>query len=271
MTNNNLQSSFLTSDQTRIFYQIDGPSDAEVVCLSHCFGSNHHYWDCHLPAVEGYRILRYDTRGHGQSDCPPGPYSLAGLAGDVIEVIDALSIERVHFVGVSMGGMIGQTLALANPDRLLSLTLANSPCNYTDAQIVLWRERAQEVQDRGIDSVKPALMERWFTDEAATERLPGYEFIDQAFSNFTAQSFDAATAAICQIDTRDDLHRIEVPTLLFGSPDDPGVPVAVSELMAERIPNASLHWLAPSRHLATLEQVESFNRILRSFLNEHAR
>jgi len=265
-----MQSSFLTSDNARIFYKIEGASDAEVVCLSHCFGSNHQYWDCHLPAVQGYRILRYDGRGHGQSDCPAGPYSLSLLTCDVIELIDSLAIERMHFVGVSMGGMIGQTLALSHAERLLSLTLANSPCNYTDAQVSLWHERAQTVVDSGIDSVKPALMRRWFTDQAAIARTPGYAFIDRAFSNFSADSFAANTAAISQINTRNELHRINVPTLLFGSPDDPGVPVDVSELMAERIPDSRLHWLAPSRHLATLEQVDPFNNILRGFLAEQS-
>jgi 3-oxoadipate enol-lactonase len=261
-----VSSTIHTSDQTRIFYRIDGPADADVVCLSHCFGSDHHYWDCHLPAVDGYRVLRYDTRGHGQSDCPNGPYTLAGLAEDVIDLIDALSIKRMHFVGVSMGGMIGQTLALQHPDRLKSLTLANSPCHYNAAQIALWQERAQLVSEQGISVVKAALMERWFTDQAAREQAPGYQYIDRAFSRFSANSFAAATAAICQINTNNDLPRISVPTLLFGSPDDPGVPVEVSELMAERIPDARLHWLAPSRHLATLEQVDDFNTTLQRFL-----
>jgi len=258
--------SFVTSDQTKLYYQIEGPSGADVVFLSHCFGSNLHYWDCHLPALEGYRVLRYDTRGHGQSDCPPGPYSLSQLGGDVIELLDSLHMRHVHFVGVSMGGMIGQTLALEHADRLLSLTLANSPCSYTDEQIELWLERADIVANEGIEAVKPALMQRWFTDQAAKDGSPGYIFIEQAFSEFSAESFVAATAAVSQINTRERLQQLRIPTLLFGSPDDPGVPVPVSEFMAEQIPDAQLHWLAPSRHLASLEQADSFNRILKRFL-----
>jgi 3-oxoadipate enol-lactonase len=260
-----------TSDHTDLFFQLDGPADADVVCLSHCFGSDHRYWDCHLPAVDGYRILRYDTRGHGQSDCPPGPYTLQRLATDVIDLINALSIDKMHFVGVSMGGMIGQTLALQHADRLTSLTLANSPCHYSEAQVALWLERSQLVSEQGIAAVKEVLMQRWFTDQAAKDQSPGYVYIDQAFSRFSAESFAAATAAICQINTTEDLRRISLPVLLFGSPDDPGVPVEVSELMADRIPDSTLHWLAPSRHLATLECVEDFNRLLQTFLSKNSK
>jgi len=167
-----------------------------------------------------------------------------------------------------MGGMIGQTFALEHANRLLSLTLANSPCHYSAAQIALWAERSQLVLDNGIESVKSALMQRWFSDQAAAVGAPGYQYIDNAFSQFTPASFAAATAAICQINTKDQLHRIRTSTLLIGSPDDPGVPVEVSELMAELIPHSQLHWLAPSRHLATLEQPDRFNAILRTFLEE---
>jgi len=265
-----MSNTITTTDGTKLFFSIEGPVEADVVCLSHCFGSNHRYWDFHLPALEGLRVLRYDTRGHGNSACPPGPYSLKRLAQDVVELLDELSIDRVHFVGVSMGGMTGQTLALEHADRVGSLTIANSPCHYRDEQIALWRERADAVLDHGIATVKPALMERWFTEQAATQRLPGYVFMDRAIDQFTPACFAAAVEALCEIDTTERLHRIAVPTLLFGSADDPGVPVEVSRLMAARIPNAELHWLEPSRHLATLEQPVAFNTVLRTFLQTHA-
>lgn len=257
----------LQSSGLRVYYELSGPHGAPVVCLSHCFGSNLDYWDCHLPAFEGFNVLRFDARGHGRSDHPAGPYSLSQMAKDVVDLLDLLDIEYVHFVGVSMGGMIGQTLALSHRDRLLSLTLANSPCAYSPQQIALWRERAQLVLEQGIEAVRPVLMERWFTDEAASSGLPGYRFMDRAFTEFSPASFAAATEAICQIDTCERLGEVTVPALIVGSQDDPGVPVSVSEMMADRIPEAELHWLTPARHLATLEQPEGFNRIVRKFLN----
>lgn len=261
-----MQSHFLASDNTRLFYKLEGPANADVVCFSHCFGSNHHYWDSHLAAADGFKVLRYDARGHGQSDSPAGPYSLSRMADDVVELLDFLSLKHVHFVGVSMGGMIGQTLALTQSSRLLSLTLANTPSRYTKEQVLLWQERADQVAKHGIESVKPALMERWFTDEAAVHRIAGYEFINQVFSEFSAKSFAAATAAVSTIDTTDKLHTIKVPTLLFGSRDDPGVPIEVTEYMAKQIADCRLHWLSPARHLATLEQVGMFNQLLKEFL-----
>ena len=119
---------------TEIAYELSGPAGAPVILLSHCFCADHVFWDPHLEACAGFRVLRYDTRGHGRSSRPPGPYTLDQLAGDVIGVMDGLKISQVHFVGVSMGGMIGQTLALAYPERLHSLALVNTTPIYSDAQ-----------------------------------------------------------------------------------------------------------------------------------------
>ncbi len=260
----------LQASGLRVCYELIGPCGAPVVCLAHCFGSNLGYWDCHLPAFDGFRVLRYDARGHGGTDRPAGPYSLKQLADDVVALLDRLQLGIVHFVGVSMGGMVGQTLALDHADRLASLTLANSPCRYTPAQVSLWRERAQLVLEQGVNAVQPALMACWFTDEAAQRRSPGYCFMERAFGSFSATSFAAATEAISRIDTCDRLASIAVPTLLFGSRDDPGVPVSVSEMMARRIVQAELHWLEPARHLASLERADEFNRIIRQFLADVA-
>ena len=247
-------------------YELSGPVDAPVVCLNHCFCADHRFWDWHMPAFNGYRVLRYDTRGHGRSSAPPGPYALSALAGDVVGLLDGLGIERVHFAGVSMGGMIGQTIALEHGGRLASLALINTTPEYSDDQRRLWRERAEIVLRDGIEAVHANLMERWFTDEAIAVQSPGYVYMMDVVNRFAPSSFDAVTAAMCELDTSARLARIDVPTLVVAAPEDPGVPVALSERLAERIPDAELHWLSPARHLATLEHVEAFNRLISDFL-----
>jgi 3-oxoadipate enol-lactonase len=249
-----------------IAYAFDGPVDAPVVMLSHCFCADHRFWDPHLPACDGFRILRYDTRGHGASGRPPGPYTLDMLADDAIGLMDVLGIDDVHFAGVSMGGMIGQTVALSHPERLASLALINTTPVYSDAQRIAWRERADVVLRDGIASVHGGLMRRWFTDEAIAGGNAGYRYIAEMAHRFSPQSFDAVTAAMCQLDTTKRLGEISAPTLVVAAPDDPGVPPELSEKLAQDIPNAELHWLTPARHLATLEHVEAFNRLLRAHL-----
>lgn len=251
-----------------IAYELSGPADAPVVMLSHCFCADHRFWDPHLDACAGFRVLRYDTRGHGRSSRPPGPYTLDDLACDVIAVLDGLGIDQVHFVGVSMGGMIGQTVAIAHPERLHSLALVNTTPLYSAAQRDAWRERAAIVLDQGMAAVHDGLMRRWFTDEAIATGNAGYRYMAEIVCRFAPESFDAVTAAMCQLDTTDRLRHIAARTLVVAAPEDPGVPPELSQLLATEIPNADLHWLSPARHLATLEYVDRFNDLLRSHLKQ---
>lgn len=251
-------------------YTLEGQESAPVVCLNHCFCADHRFWDAHLPAFNGFRVLRYDTRGHGQSSAPLGPYNLSMLSGDTARLLENLEISQVHFVGVSMGGMIGQTLALEYPEKIASLSLVNTTPEYSDAQKILWRERAEVVLDQGIGAVQAALMSRWFTDEAIASNHPGYRYMNGVVSQFRPESFDAVTAAMCELNTTARLKNIRAPAMVVAAPDDPGVPPELSETLAREIPTATLHWLTPARHLATLEHVGTFNGWMRDFLNEVA-
>ena len=252
----------------RMAYELSGPEGAPVACLNHCFGSDLHYWDRHLAAFEGFRVLRYDTRGHGGSDAPSGPYWLEMLAADVAGLQDALGIERVHFCGVSLGGQIAQTFALDYPERIASLLLVNTTCEYSEDQVALWRARARQVLEEGIEALHAALMARWFTDEAVAEQPPGYRYMADAIRRFPPRSFAAAVEAMCHLHTTPRLPRIAAPTLVIGTPEDPGAPREVTEKMARLIPNASLEWLTPGRHLASLEHPERFNALVRAFLSK---
>ena len=249
-----------------MFYDLSGPDAAPVVCLNHCFGSDHRYWDHHMAAFEGFRILRHDTRGHGETDAPAGPYTLSMIASDIVGLLDALDIGQVHFCGVSMGGMIAQTLALEHAERIASLMLVNTTCEYSEAQRVLWRERADLALAGGIEAVHAVLMDRWFTQDAADRQIPGYRYMAETFRRFKPTSFDAVIEAMRGLDTTAGLPGIKVPTMVVATPDDPGAPTETSEKMAAAIGDAELHWLAPARHLATLEHPERFNTLARGFL-----
>ena len=252
--------------EIRMAYELSGPEGAPVACLNHCFGSDLHYWDRHLDAFEGFRVLRYDTRGHGGSDAPPGPYRLEVLAADVAGLQDALGIERVHFCGVSLGGQVAQTFALDYPERVASLILVNTTCEYSEDQVALWRARARQVVEEGIESLHDKLMIRWFTDEAVVRQPPGYRYMADAIRRFRPESFAAAVEAMCHLHTTPRLPRIGAPALVIGTPEDPGAPREVTEKMARLIPNADLEWLTPARHLSSLEHPERFNALVRAFL-----
>ena len=265
-----MTSGWIDAGGIRMAYELTGPEGAPVACLNHCFGSDLHYWDRHLAAFEGLRVLRYDTRGHGGSDAPPGPYRLGRLAADVAGLQDALGIERVHFCGVSLGGQIAQTFALDYPERVASLILVNTTCEYTEDQVALWRARVRQVLEEGIEPLHATLMARWFTDEAVAGQPPGYRYMADAIRRLSPRSFAAAVEAMCHLHTTPRLPRIAAPTLVIGTPEDPGAPREVTEKMARLIPGAALEWLTPARHLASLEHPERFNALVRAFLSKQA-
>jgi len=246
-------------------YSLSGPVDAPVISLNHCFSGDHRYWDHHLAAFEGFRVLRHDTRGHGGSDTPSGPYTLAMMASDLLGLLDLLDISRVHLCGVSMGGMISQNLAIAAPERVASLALVNTTCKYDTDQVQGWQDRASLVESEGITPLYDMLMMRWFTEAAAKNRIPGYCYMENCLKRFKPEAFTAVSAAISNLDTTTELARLEMPRIVIATKDDPGVPTATSELMARQL-GVEPHWIGPAQHLATLEHPKIFNRIIRAFL-----
>lgn len=255
----------ITVGDIDLHYALSGPKGAPVVCLNHCFAADHRYWDHHLSAFDGFRVLRHDARGHGESSAPPGPYSLEMMATDLIGLLDALDIAKVHLCGVSMGGMIAQTVALNAPVRVSSLALINTISEYSPDQIQVWRDRAALVMRDGIQAVQLPLMARWFTDEAAAKRPPGYIYMAETLSRFAPESFAAISTAVCGLNTTARLAELRMPSLVLATPDDPGVPTTSSQRMADML-GVEPYWLEPARHLATLEHPETFNRLIREFL-----
>lgn len=261
-----MTTSFAPAVDIEIAYVESGPKDAPAVIMGHCFCADHRFWNAHLPACDGCRTIRFDTRGHGASGRSDGPYTLAQLANDVLCLMDHLGLAQAHYIGVSMGGMIGQTLGILHPERLLSLALVNTTPRYSADQRVQWQKRAASVLAEGIEPIHGDLMRRWFTDQALSDGIPGARYIADVIRQFDRRSFHSVTSAMCELDTVPRLGGIEVPTLVVAAPDDPGVPQEVSELLASQIPNATLEWLHPARHLSSLEHVDRFNQLLAQHL-----
>jgi 3-oxoadipate enol-lactonase len=248
-------------------YELSGKKDAPAVILSHSLSSSLLMWNPQIDALNPYfRVLRYDTRGHGASDAPSGPYTLELLAEDVICLLDALDMDRVHFVGLSMGGMIGQCLVLNHPHRLRSLALSDTASVIPSEAQPLWQERLDKVRKKGMETLLGETLERWFTPAFLRQDPPMVELIREQILATPVAGYIGCAEAIRRLNYLDRISGIKTPTLIIVGEDDPGTPVATSEAMHKRIANSKLVVLPSARHLSNVEQAEGFNAALLAFL-----
>lgn len=248
-------------------YELSGKKDDPVVMLSHSLGSSLVMWNPQMKALEAhFQVLRYDIRGHGKSEAPPGAYTLELLREDAVALLDVLEIEKVHWVGLSMGGMIGQGVALHYPNRLRSLALCDTAAAIAPEAQPIWQERIDAVREKGVESQLEPTMERWFTP--AFLKLNAYMLgvIRKEFLATPAQGYLGCIYAIRKLNYLDQLSSIKIPTLIMVGEDDPGTPVSASEAMHQRIPNSKLAIIKSARHLSNVEQPEAFNTNLLTFL-----
>jgi 3-oxoadipate enol-lactonase len=248
-----------------IRYEISGKGP--VVTLSHSLASDLTMWDGLAAALaDRYTVLRYDTRGHGATAAPDGAYSFAQLVGDVAGLLDALNIERTHFVGLSMGGMIAQHFALAHPGRLDKLVIASSSSRTPPEARAIWDERIELARDQGMQAHVEATLGRWFT---ASWRASHPEVMARIGGLITATpvaGYAGCGAAICDLDLTDKLAAVRAPTLVLVGADDPGTPPALSNAIAKAIPGARLEVVPAASHLLNIEQAATFNRLVGDFL-----
>ena len=210
--------------------------------------------------------MLYDIRGHGTSDAPSGAYTLDLLGEDVVGLLNALNMNKVHFVGLSMGGMIGQYLALNHPHRLESLTLCDTAAIVPAEAQPIWQERIEKAHQKGIEALLEETMERWFTPSFLKQNSPMLALIRKQFLATPASGYIGCAEAIRKLNYLDRLPLIKLPTLILVGEDDPGTPVSASEAMHERISNSKLVILPSARHLSNVEQTEAFNANLMEFL-----
>jgi len=246
-------------------HRFDGPEDAPVLVLSNSLGTTVDLWELQvLGFARAHRVLRYDHRGHGGSPVPPGPYTIAELAGDVLELLDRLGLERVSFCGLSIGGAVGMWLGANAPERIDRLVVACSSARFGTAET--WIERAAAVRAEGTEAIADAVMSRWFTAEFAAAN-PG---VVRRFREMVAATSDEGYAACCDAlrawDFRDELGHVAPPTLVIVGELDPVASIVDGEVLFERIPDASLRVIDGVAHLANVPQPEAFKHAVLSHL-----
>jgi len=251
----------------QINYELSGKKGAPVVILSHSLSSSLLMWNPQMDALNPYfQVLRYDTRGHGNSDAPSGAYTLDLLEDDVIKLLDVLGMDRAHFVGLSMGGMIGQGLALRHPHRLKSLVLCDTTAVFPAESQPVWDERVDKARNKGMKALLEETMERWFTPTFLKQNSPMVNLIREQILATPVAGYIGCAEALRRLNYLNRLPEIKMPTLIMVGEDDPGTPVSASEAMHKRILNSKMVVLPSARHLSNVEQTEAFNSALLTFL-----
>ena len=255
---------FFDTGTGKLYYEIEGPDDAPVLVLSNSLGTTLAMWLPQLASLtEHFRVLRYDTRGHGQSEVTTGPYSIAQLGRDVVALLDGLNIPSAHFCGLSMGGMTGIWLGVNAPDRIGRLVLCNTSAAIGVPEV--WNARIAKVKQDGMESIIDGVLERWFTADFLVHATAQVERVRQMLRNTSAEGYVANCAAVRDMDQRSELSRITAPTLVIGGRHDKATPSEHGELIARAIPGAKYVELNAA-HLSNWEVAQAFTQQLLSFL-----
>ncbi|PWB33362.1 3-oxoadipate enol-lactonase [Pseudomonas sp. SDI] len=248
-------------------YQLEGPATAPVLVLSNSLGTDLHMWDTQMPALTAhFRVLRYDTRGHGGSLVTEGPYSIEQLGRDVLALLDALNIERAHFCGLSMGGLIGQWLGINAGERLQRLVVCNTAAKIGSPET--WNPRIERVLREGqaaMVGLRDASIERWFTQAYAAANPAQAKRITDMLAATSPEGYAANCGAVRDADFRDQVGAIRLPLLVIAGTEDAVTPPAGSLFIQERVVGAEYAEFRAA-HLSNVEVGGPFSRRLIDFL-----
>lgn len=255
----------LTSGDARVHYALEGQSGTPVLVFSNSLGADYSMWDPQAREFRGqFRVLRYDPRGHGQSSLMPGPYSIEQLAKDVLVLLDALGLDRVHFCGLSMGGMVGMWLGVNAPERIYKLALCNTGAKIGTPEA--WNARIQAVRKNGMKSVASTVVERWLTPAFREQAPATVSNIQKMIEGTNPVGYVACCAAVRDFDFRKQVRNIGLPTIVISGAHDPATPPSDGRFLAQQIPGARYTELNAA-HLSNVEAQDRFNNELAAFLN----
>lgn len=248
-----------------VSYTVDGAADAPVVVLSNSLGATREMWGDQIPALaERFRVVSYDTRGHGASPAPAGPYSIDDLADDVVALLDEVGADRAHVVGLSLGGMTALRLAAREPARVDRLAVL---CTSARPEPGTFLERAAAVRSGGTAPLAPAIAGRWLTPEYAAAHPALVSRLEAMIARADDEGYAACCEAIAALDLRDDLGRIAAPTLVVSGAEDLALPPAHQQAIAAGIAGAEWLTVEPAAHLANLEQPAQITAALLAHLD----
>jgi 3-oxoadipate enol-lactonase len=247
-------------------YEIEGPEGAPWLVLSNSLACNVSMWDPQAADLKrSLRVLRYDQRGHGQTEAPAGRYTFELLMADVIGLMDALSIARAHFAGLSMGGATGLGLAQRHPDRFDRIIICDSPCASTPATAQQWEERIVVAQEKGMDALVEPTITRWFPPETVAANPPHLDRVRQMIRTTPVNGFIGCAAALANHDFRSQVGSVTRPVLFVVGEKDGTTPAAMRQ-MHETLQGSKFVQLPGAGHISSLDQPDAFTRAVREFL-----
>lgn len=253
-----------------VYFDLLGHEKHPVVCLAHALSADMGIWAEQVPPLlaAGWRVLRLDMRGHGGSSAGSGTaYSMDELARDVIAVLDHLRFERVHFAGVSIGGMIGQVLAIEHPHRLESLMLCDTAPNNIPGGKAVWDERFAAIAAAGsAEPLADATMDRWLTATYRAAHPDRAAQIRSTVATTSVAGYVGGGTAILNFDVRSKLSAVRMPTLVVWGDEDPGTPPPGNEFIADHIPGTQRHVFRGARHIPMVELADSFSQVMTAWL-----
>ncbi|QIC76109.1 3-oxoadipate enol-lactonase [Acinetobacter indicus] len=253
-----------TSQDAEINYQTFGDATKPALVFSNSLGTNFKMWQ---PQIDHFQqdffVICYDSRGHGASSAPQGPYTLDQLGQDVVNLLDHLNIEKAAFCGISMGGLTGQWLAINKPERFSHVVVCNTAAKIGQEQA--WQDRAALVREQGLTPIASTAAGRWFTEPFIQSNAATVTTLSNDLGAGSPEGYASCCEALAKADVREQLKDIQVPVFIVAGQQDPVTTVADGEFMQQRIANAELFEINAS-HISNIEQPEAFNQAVQAFI-----